>query len=226
MDVAEFKLDEGEWEEQEGVLRIDNILRRRLGIPLKLDQLEQPWVSKQSRKPHDHKLQLRFRFKSTIAVEGSLLAVEKAPELTSVRLDGKELKVAKRGYFVDTDIDTIELPALGPGNHVLEMSAPFGFSSNLEWLYLLGDFGVQVVGRHATICAKPEAYHFGDLRNQGLPFYDGNVTMTSSLRGLNFGGQNVTLRIRSFQGLCLAVLVDGSSAVSSHFNRLRSSSAI
>jgi hypothetical protein len=97
LDVAEFKLDEGEWEEQEEVLRIDNILRRRLGIPLKLDQLEQPWVSKQSRKPHDHKLQLRFRFKSKIAVEGSLLAVEKAPELTSVRLDGKELKVTKRG---------------------------------------------------------------------------------------------------------------------------------
>jgi hypothetical protein len=138
LDVAEFKLDEGEWEEQEEVLRIDNILRRRLGIPLKLDQLEQPWVSKQSRKPHDHKLQLRFRFKSTIAVEGSLLGVEKAPELTSVRLDGKELKVAKRGYFVDTDIDTIELPAIGPGNHVLELSAINAVSYHSQLHFLPG----------------------------------------------------------------------------------------
>jgi hypothetical protein len=33
--------------------------------------------------------------------------------------------------------------------------------------------------------------------------------MTNSLRGLSFGGHNVTLRIRSFQAPCLAVLVDG-----------------
>ena len=46
LDMAEASLDGEEWAEQEEVLRIDNILRKRLGYPLKIEAFAQPWLSK------------------------------------------------------------------------------------------------------------------------------------------------------------------------------------
>ena len=53
---------------------------------------------------------------------------------------------------------------------------PFGSSSNLENVFILGNFGVKLCGNIATITTLPEKIGYGDLTHQGFPFYGGNVT--------------------------------------------------
>ncbi len=43
LDYAEYQVDGGEWENQEEILRIENIVRRRLNLPQKLEAFRQPW---------------------------------------------------------------------------------------------------------------------------------------------------------------------------------------
>lgn len=48
--------------------------------------------------------------------------------------------------------------------------------TNVEWCYLLGDFGVMVMGSHTKIIEPVRTLAFADWTVQGLPFYAGNVT--------------------------------------------------
>ncbi len=53
---------------------------------------------------------------------------------------------------------------------------PFTKKTNLEWCYLLGNFGVVLSGCNTLLTKPVERLSFGDYCNQGLPFYAGNVT--------------------------------------------------
>jgi hypothetical protein len=77
---------------------------------------------------------------------------------------------------VDISILKVRLPEIVKGTNVLLVTLPFGESQNLESMYLLGDFGVRVMGRDAFIIPMPEKLYFGDIVNQGLPFFGGNIT--------------------------------------------------
>jgi hypothetical protein len=78
--------------------------------------------------------------------------------------------------------------------------------SNLEWCYLLGDFGVYVAGRHARHNAPVRTLSFGDWTTQGLPFYAGNVTYHCSGVG---DGNAAAVRLPAFKGALASVSLDG-----------------
>ena len=77
---------------------------------------------------------------------------------------------------MDISIFKVKLPDIVKGTNILLVTLPFGETQNLESMYLLGDFGVKVMGRDAKIIALPEKLYFGDIVNQGLPFFGGNIT--------------------------------------------------
>lgn len=37
LDMEEYRLDDGDWREKEEILRLDNVLRKELGYPLRAD---------------------------------------------------------------------------------------------------------------------------------------------------------------------------------------------
>ncbi len=174
LDMAEYSFDEGEWKKEEEILRIDNLFRQKLGYPLRMEALAQPWVNqKESKKVH--KLGLRFHILSEIQMEGCMLAMEN-PKEAGICWNGKEVVNNVCGWYVDESIKKIALPRLENGINILEISIPFGAKVNVEWCYLLGKFGVQVLGRRKKIIELPEKIYFGDFTRQGLPFYAGNLT--------------------------------------------------
>jgi len=81
--------------------------------------------------------------------------------------------------------------------------------TDLEWCYLLGDFGVEVAGRTARIVAPVRQLHLSDWTRQGLPFYAGNVTYHCRATGT---GQPLALRVPRFVAPLLTVTVDGRRA--------------
>ncbi len=207
LDRAMYRLNDEEWQAEEEVLRIDNILRTRLGWPLKMDAIAQPWTQAGIAQPTDT-LRLRFMVQVDRAVERPLLALEDAGDLT-IRLDGDPVVTSPTGWFVDEAIETVPLPPLAPGRHQIEVTLRYGRATNLEWCYVLGDFGVEAHGRHARIVAPVRALAFSDWTTQGLPFYAGNVTYHCRVDGAD---RDMALRVPAFRASLLSVALDGTPA--------------
>lgn len=175
LDQAEYKLDDEAWQPLEEVLRIDNILRQKLGFPLKMDAYAQPWTNKENLNSEEHILRLRYTISSKIEVIGAKVAVE-CPHNMKLTLNGTSVSNKADGWYTDESIRTVPLPLIPGGVNILEVTMNFNHSTNLEWAYLLGDFGVEVYGDTAGIIEPVRELSFGDWTHQGLPFYGGNVT--------------------------------------------------
>ena len=89
LDMAEASLDSEEWAEKEEVLRIDNILRTRLGYPLKVEAFAQPWTRKKA--PAEHMLSLRYTIDSAVEVDNVHLAIELAEDMVISWKDRKSV---------------------------------------------------------------------------------------------------------------------------------------
>ncbi len=181
LDQAEWRIGDGAWQPAEEVLRLDNAVRQGLGIPPREGHMAQPYTDT-APSPVLGQVALRFTLKSEVAVPASRLAIEQ-PEGVRIRLDGAEVANRDVGWWVDEDIRMTDIPAMAAGTHVLEVIRPYTRRSGLEWMYLLGDFGVRVEGRRAVLTAPVRRLAFGDWTHQGLPFYAGNVTYRCPLQG-------------------------------------------
>ena len=111
------------------------------------------------------------------------------------------------GWYTDRDINTISLPGLKLGENILEVTIPYHSYRNVEYLYLLGDFSVQVAGR-CTIIQKPiREISFGDICMQGLPFYGGNLTYELPIQTTDTG--KLRLEITRFRCPLMKIALDG-----------------
>lgn len=206
LDQAEFRLDDATWQPSEEVLRLDNALRQQLGWPLRSRNIAQPWSV--TLPDPTHTLSLRFPLHVACAVAEPSLAIEEAQKC-AISLDGQPVPVEVSGWWVDEAIQTVRLPALSAGEHELVVSLPYGPRTNPEWCYMLGDFGVEVRGRHARITAPVRELAFGDWTRQGLPFYAGNVTYHLKLNGQ---GVEQAVHAPKFVAPLLTVALDGQRA--------------
>lgn len=204
LDQARYRLDDEPWQSVEEVLRVDNLLRQHLGYPLKKEVYAQPWA-RRDQSPPTHRVSLAFEIHAGIAVSQPRLALENAAQ-TTVWLDEQRVPVDVNGWFVDEAIQTITLPDLAEGVHQLVLEIPYDQYTSLEWCYLLGDFGVEMRGRHARLTAPVRALDFGDWTCQGLPFYGGNVTYHCQLAGQK---EELAVRTPKFKAPLLSVSFAG-----------------
>ena len=173
LDQAEYSFDKGPWKAKEEILRIDNICRCAAGYPLRAEAYAQPWTDQKEDKP-EHTLELKFSICSEQETEILSLALEEA-EKTEIFWDGEKVESRICGYYVDRSIHTVCLPPLTRGNHELLVRIPYSRRFNVEAMYLLGDFGVEVKGRSAVLTAPVRELAFSDICGQRLPFYGGNL---------------------------------------------------
>jgi hypothetical protein len=136
------------------------------------------------------------------------LAIENA-ESTRITLDGVDVPSTVTGWWVDEAIKTVALPGFEAGEHELLLTIPVTRKTDVEWCYLLGDFGVQVRGRRAKITAPVRELAFGDWTSQGLPFYAGNVTYHCKITGR---GLDMKLNVPKFKNPLVTVDLDGKPA--------------
>lgn len=202
LDQAEYRLDGGPWQPKEELLRLDDAVRKQCGYALRTESFPQPWL--EPVKPIEHTLELRFCVHSKIDLQTVDLAFE---DDGSVELTWNGAPVVKTGqrYYVDEAIHTQTLGPVHTGQNTLLMKIPFGPGVNVEWCYLLGDFGVQVEGDHGILVEQPQRIAFGDLTRQGFPFYGGNL---SYLCQIETAGGDVEVEIPEYFGALLRVELD------------------
>jgi hypothetical protein len=202
LDMAEYSLDSGHWRCCEEILRLDNILRTELKWPNRCDSIAQPWVENDTTKPHT--LRLRCTFESEIPLSGAELALENAVSAT-VTLNGEKTGQVN-GWYVDKCIGRISLPEIKAGINVLEVSIPYGRKVDIEAMYLLGDFGVNVSGTFCVITKPVRVLSFSDITRQGLPFYGGNIIYHLEAETPT---DDLTIRVTNYRGHLLKINVDG-----------------
>jgi hypothetical protein len=203
LDQAQWRLDGGQWQPSEEILRIDNLVRERLGIPQRTGLIPQPWTESEAASSLGS-VQLKFKISCRCATSQMKLAVEN-PDKLEIQLGGRPIPNTDGGWFVDEAIRAVPMPALTVGEHELVLTVPFTRKTNLEWCYLLGDFGVQVSGRSASIVSPVRQLAFGDWRGQGLPFYGGNVTYHCNVAGSEHRSR---LRVPNYKAALLSVELD------------------
>ena len=222
LDYAEYSINDCKWEPAEEILRIDNFVREKFNIPLKLEAYKQPWKIEQEKRAPVAKLTLRFTFQSEIDINKPvMLALEDAATI-GIILNGHKVHYenAQEAWWVDEDIKTVKLPdnVIKCGSNELSLTYDFGILTNVERVYLLGDFGVTLHGQKTTLTNSTVAdLTFGDWTTQGLPFYAGNVLYhcTMSIPDNDTAGteaSNAAIQIPSFIAPLLTVAVDGKPA--------------
>lgn len=167
----------GEYE----ILKADRAIRTRYGLDLRGGEMVQPWFRKKFGNAEFSKkiceIKLEFRFNVAVMPQKIALMTED-PDSFIYELNGKPIIItAREESHIDCCFTVLHLDAdcLTPGENVLSMQGVFGEETNLEALYLLGDFGVKAE-KISTITSLPARLAYGDITEQGLPFYTGNLT--------------------------------------------------
>ena len=204
LDMARYALDGDELCEAEEILRLDNILREKLGYPLRSGAVAQPWVV--GKIPPEHTVTLEYEINSETEYIGAELALEDG-DSAEIIFNGEKVVYKDTGFYTDRAIRKTTLPKIQRGKNILRITLPFGKCTNLERIYVLGSFGVKVIGRKTAVTELPKTLVFDDIAKQGLPFYGGSVRYILPLDCKEDG--KYLLRIPHFRAAVLTVGADG-----------------
>lgn len=203
LDKAEFALNDGEYMPEQELLRADNVLRAMVGIPSRQAEVAQPWTVPDV--PAPHTVRLRFRVDCAVEVPGVKLALEDA-DVAKITLNGTLVTARPNGWFTDKSIGTLALGTLMAGENIIEVEIPFGPRTNIEWCYLLGDFGVEIFGEYRQIVTRKPMLGFDDITRQGLAHYSSNLTY--HLNVTTTGG-DLAVTVPHYAGAAVRVEIDG-----------------
>lgn len=206
LDYARYQFNDGEIQPKNEILKIDNEIRSLLKLPPRQDAYKQPWRIPDEENSKDF-VTLFYEFESELAIQDALLAMER-PENAEITFNGERVSVKKRGYYVDRFITTLLLSGIKKGINHLTLKIPFWRKTNLENLYLLGEFGVVVRGSKAILTKAPTKLEFGDITRQGLPFYTGNLTYHFEIDAASLE-KELMIAVPHFSAPVLGVCLDG-----------------
>jgi hypothetical protein len=134
-----------------------------------------------------------------------LLALEDA-DSAKILCNGTEIPIKPNGWYVDKSISTIHIGTLCKGENIIETVLPFGRRIGMEWCYLLGNFGVQVMGEHRILTPPPAMLGFDSVVHQGLAHYGGNITYHIPFES---NGGAIAVTVPHYAGAAVKVELDG-----------------
>ncbi|MEN8790925.1 MAG: hypothetical protein ABF324_01930 [Lentimonas sp.] len=205
MDRARYKLDDGVWQLQEDVLRIDDSIRETLGWPLRTGTMVQPWCDPTTA-AEGPTLELEFQFDVDVLPSEIELVMEQ-PDRWEISLNGQAVAIPSQPkWWIDIALKRIALPIdiIRQGSNTLSLKSRMSADLDIEAVYLFGEFGVYRNEGRFTIGELPSRIQVGDLVGQGLPFYTGRVSYLKRLEGVGKGCA-FSSELPSFAGACASV---------------------
>jgi len=216
LDIAKFEIDDGEWQRETEILKIDRAVRSHFGLPLRAGDMIQPWFRE---KYHAEdagkqlgKVTLAFDFAVDKLPEKSPALCMETPEEFTVLLNGHKIEFPEEPEFwIDICFRKADVPLefLKTGANTLRVETSFRADVNLEALFLIGEFGVKLDGAKKTIVQLPETLAPSCLTEQGLPFYSGAVRYKIPLDCSVAEDERLFLAIPSYEGALIKVNSNG-----------------
>lgn len=212
-----------DWSDEAEALWADRQVRSDIGIEWRGGGMLQPWYAKLNDHTKYGELELEYEFYVDKLPEGDVYLAGERPELNAYQLNGVALHNDDiNDFWVDDCFKRMKVPAgtLRIGRNTVTIDVTFMRTTNIEALYLIGDFGVAVDGKKRTLVALPEKIGCENYQNYHLPFYTGNMTfrltpeMYAGVLGTDAdGADRIVLTPKQFTGGCVKVTALGKSSV-------------
>ena len=221
LDFARFRFNGGEWSDEAEILRVDGSIRDIIGIERRGGSMLQPWYAKLHDTAVYGKAELQFTFDIDTYPTGDLILAGERPERMHYAINGIPLQNHDvHDFWIDDCFKKMVIPrdALKLGTNVVTAETDFMRTTNLEALYLIGDFGVRLDGHRRTLISRAQTLHTGDLIHAGMPFYTGEVTylltpdLYTSMLSVK-DGERVLLSPEGFHGSLIRILPDGGDEI-------------
>jgi hypothetical protein len=209
LDIAKWKIGREDWREATEILKVDQKIRAHFGIPLRGGEMVQPWYREKVQPKSDDlgRVTLEFEFDVEVIPEGDVFLAVERPGQFHISLNDRKIANAPQDWWVDIAFQKVPIPkdSFRIGRNLLQLGVDFYPHTNLEAVYLLGDFGVRVEGHRAILISKPAKLSIGDITRQGLPFYGGAIIYQAELPS-NIGADTVLeLEASRFEAACMKV---------------------
>lgn len=221
LDYAWMKFgDDTEFGELDEVLRVDNMLRDRIGIERRGGEMLQPWFAKQMYKVPYGKLTLQYPFRIDVMPEGDVWLAGERPEQQEYYCNGVRLiNEDPDDWWVDNAFKKMRIPqnALKLGENIITIVTDFKRTTNIEAIYLLGQFGVVAEAGASRLMELPKTLPLTDMTGRGLPFYGGRTTITIPVSAyeslVDRNAARILVKIPEATGTLVTVTVDGRKQV-------------
>lgn len=176
------------------ILRLDMQVRDFVGIEHRGGEMLQPWYAKKYANDAYGDITVNFDFEVETVPESDILICGERPEFIDYYLNGHKLE-ADGGFWVDNAFKT--MPAkkewLVKGKNTVKQVTNFKRTTNLECVYVVGDFGVKSVlneknparsldnkgnlySRNKVMTTLPKTLTFENITDQNLLMYTGRVS--------------------------------------------------
>ncbi|HEY0829255.1 MAG TPA: hypothetical protein VGE40_14235, partial [Bacilli bacterium] len=212
LDLARYRLQDGEWQAEREILKVDRAVRRKLGLDYRGGAMIQPWYARKEVLAVKGQLSLCFEFNVGEIPEKPLELVMERPGNFTIYFNGYLLETnGLEEWWIDKCFKKIVIPTrfLVSGVNTVELETDFHQGIDLEALYLIGEFGVELDGSRKTLITLPELITMGDLTMQGLPFYSGVVTyilkMEEVVKNDDSDSKKRVLFLPGFEAACVKV---------------------
>lgn len=218
LDMASWRIENEAWQPQEEILKIDRAVRSRLSLPWRSGEMLQPWFKKKNGLSDIPlcSLSLRFTFDIAQLPQTPVELMIETPEEFRAALNGQpvQLEGNSKKWHIDPCFRLFQIPAsaLKLGENELILTCTYHEQLDLEAVYLVGAFGVQLCGLKREITALPKTLRPGDIAAQGLPFYGGFVDYILKTTEKPQNGR-VFLKTDGFDAACVRVIGNGQSRI-------------
>jgi hypothetical protein len=216
LDQCRYRIGKDDWMPATEILRVDDAVRKALGVRPRGGGMVQPWARKHPRQPRTLPLSLRYTFDVACRPSGDLHLALENPGDFRIKLNGQALTGdTECGWWTDRSLRKIQIDPsnLKNGPNELEMEIDYPEThSGLEIAYLLGNFGTRVNGTALGMTALPGSLTIGDWCEQGLAFYAGHVAYCRTVQPVLAPGERAFVCVPEYRGMGVRVLVNGRPA--------------
>jgi hypothetical protein len=145
----------------------------------------------------------------------TLNCVVERPELFSVSCNGTEIQPVEGTWWLDRAFGVFDIGAVArTGKNRITLEAkPFTIHTELEAVYILGDFDLGTQEKGFRLVPSEEKT-LGSWKTQGMPFYADGVSYEKEFRTMASGDneERFFVRLGQFSGSVVEVQVNGESA--------------
>ncbi len=213
LDYCRWRWADGEWSDTAEALRIDGAVRDAVGIERRGGEMLQPWFAKLNYTEKYGEIELEYEFFIDELPTGQVALAGERPETNAYAINGIALENKDiNDFWVDDCFKKMYIPegALRLGRNVVTIKVNFMRTTNIEALYLIGDFGVKLFEvNKRTLVAAPAQIGLGNFADYDMPFYTGSMTyriLPEMYAGLALEEGDRVMLTAKFTGGCFKVI--------------------
>ena len=211
LDAPKYKINDSQWNAPAEIVRIDHKVRDIIEAPYREAVVVQPWAQEEKPQSKSCNVELLFNFDIKKIPDSPVSLAIEQPGRFTVKLNDSPVKMdAPSEWWTDKSIRCLPLESskFKKGGNTLSLAIDYTEADGLEMIFLLGDFGVELVDNKPTIIELPDRLHVGNWVNQSLPFYSGSVRYETSISKDISDNTRLFLELPEFAGTCVCISVN------------------